>query len=138
MKKKITSSGMKSIFTIVILMSGLFINVAKAAEDKPAKSANYGFKYVGQLKDQPIFQLDIENLQKEDVFLKLEDEVGNVLYNDKFSEVNFSKKFQFDISEHGSTTIKMILFSRTLKQTQVFKIENVRQLVESVVVTKVD
>ncbi|WP_147202133.1 hypothetical protein [Segetibacter aerophilus] len=139
MKKQMTSSVIKSIFTTAILVSVLFLNSANAAEDKSAKatSTTYELKYVGQLKEQPIFQLNIENSLKEEVYLRLEDEVGNVLYNSKFNDKNFSKNFQFDVSGN-STTIKMVLFSKTSKHTQVFKIENVRQLVENVVVTKVD
>jgi hypothetical protein len=138
MKNSITSSVLKSIFTSAILVSVLFMNVASAADKNSAKSGPYELKYVGKLHEQPIFQLDIENLPKEDVFIRLEDEVGNVLYSEKFNEKNFSKKFQFDVSEGSSTRIKMSLWSKTLKQSQVFEINNVLKLVENVVVTKVD
>ena len=135
MKKQITSSVLKSIFSAAILVSVLFVNTARAAEDKSGKVANYELRYIGKTEGQPIFQLDIANLQKEDVYITLQDEVGNNLYTDKFSE-NFSKKFQFDISE-GSASIRMTLISKGLRKTQVFKINSVDELVQKVVVTKV-
>lgn len=138
MKKQITSSVLKVIFTSAILVSVLFMNSANAAEKNSGKVTPYELKYVGRLQQQPIFQLDIENLKEEDIYIKLEDEVGNVLYADKFNEKNFSKKFQFDLSEANVTKIKMSLFSKTLKQTQVFEINNVQKFVENVVVTKVN
>src|SRR5436853_5744737 len=114
MKKPITSSVVKSIFTSAILASVLFINSAKATEKVSAKETPYELKYVGKLHREPIFQLDIENLQKETVKIMLEDEAGNILYADNFNEKNFSKKFQFDISDGFSTKIKMTLNSKTL------------------------
>ena len=138
MEKQISISALRSLFTSAILVSVLFISSANAAENKSEKTTPYELKYVGKLDEQPIFQLDIENAHKEDVYLRLEDEVGNVLYTSKFNEKNFSKKFQFDISEGFNTKIKMTLLSKSARQTQVFKINNVQQVVESVVVTKVD
>ena len=138
MKKQFTSSVFKSIFTATILAFFLSTSTASAADEKTAKTAPYQLKYVGKLEDQPVFQLDIENLQKEEVIVRLEDEVGNVLYTEKFSDKNFSKRFQFDISDANGTKIKMSLLSKTVRQTQVFKISSVQQLIENVVVTKLD
>ncbi|MCW3108198.1 MAG: hypothetical protein JWQ09_2704 [Segetibacter sp.] len=138
MKKQITSSVLKSIFTSAILVSVLFMNSANAAEKNSGKATPYELKYVGKLQEHPIFQLDVENSLKEDVYIRLEDEVGNNLYADKFNEKNFSKKFQFDISDGISTKIKMILISKNSRQTQVFEINNVQKLVENVVVTKLN
>jgi hypothetical protein len=114
------------------------MNAANAADKKSGKATPYELKYVGRLEDQPVFQLDIENLQKEDVYLRIEDEIGNSLYNNNFNEKNFSKKFQFDISEVNGTKIRIVLISKNSRQTQVFKISNVQKVVEDIVVTKVD
>jgi hypothetical protein len=137
MKKQITSSVLKSILTSAILVSVLLTSV-KGAEKKSGQTTPYELKYVGKIQEQPIFQLDIENAQKEDVYIRIEDEVGNVLYTDKFNEKSFSKKFQFDINAGISTRIKMTLFSKTIKQTQTFEINNIQKIVENVVVTKVN
>jgi hypothetical protein len=136
MKKNIISSVAKSIVTLAILV--LSLNVAHATETKPSKAGNYELTYVGTLSDQPVFQLDVENLQKEDMYIKLEDEVGNVLYTNKFSDANFSKKFQFDTNEGNSTRIKMFLSTKTSKVKKVFEINNVQKIIQDVVVTTVD
>lgn len=137
MKKQITSSVLKGLFTSAILVSVLFMNSANAAEENAGKASPYELKYVGKLEEQPIFQLDIANPNQEDVYMRLEDEVGNVIYTDKFNDKNFSKKFQFDMNL-GNAKIKMTLISKTSKQSQVFQINNVQKLVENVVVTKVN
>ena len=137
MKKQTTSSVLKSILTSAILASALFINSANAAEKNSAKATPYEFKYVGKIQEQPIFQLDVVNLQKEEVYITLTDEAGNLLYTDKFNEANFSRKFQFDLCEGVGTRIKMTLVSKSIRQSQVFEINNIQTMVENVVVTKV-
>jgi hypothetical protein len=137
MKKQTFTGVFKTIFTSVMLASVLYTSVAKAEEKKSGKITPYELKYVGKVHEQPIFQLNIENTQNEDLYLSLEDEVGNILYTEKFSEKNFSKKFQFDLSQSTTTKIKMTVSTKSSRQSQVFEINNVQTLVENVVVTKV-
>ena len=137
MKKQITGKVLRNVFTTALMVSVLFIDTVQAAEKNSGKTAPYELKYVGKLQEHPIFQLDIENTDKEEMYLTLQDEVGNVLYSDKFTGKKFSKKFQFEVIEGIGTKIRMTLSSRSTKQSQLFEINNVQKLVENVVVTKV-
>ncbi len=127
----------KRVFTSEILVSVLFLSKANATDKVSEKATTYKLRYVGKLQEQPIFQLDIENLQKEEVYICLKDEAGYVLYSQKFSERNFTKRFQFGSDETLTKKIKMTLISKSSRQTQIFTISNVQNLVERVVVTKV-
>jgi hypothetical protein len=137
MKKQTFTGVFKTIFTSVMLASVLYMNVAKAEEKKSGKITPYELKYVGKVHEQPIFQLNIENAQNDALYLSLEDEVGNILYTEKFNEKNFSKKFQFDLSQGTTTKIKMTVSTKSSRQSQVFEINNIQTLVQNVVVTKV-
>ncbi|MDQ6813815.1 MAG: hypothetical protein M3040_08765 [Bacteroidota bacterium] len=138
MKKQFTSRNIKAIISSVVFVLVLFSNSANAANKKAGKESAYELKYVGKFQEQPVFQLDIQNSQQEDVYITLEDEVGNLLYKDRFNQKNFSKKFQIDVSEGNGASLKMILASKGKTETQTFKINSVQKLVENVVVTRVD
>lgn len=120
-----------------VLVAGS-LTASYAAETPVAKTSPVELKYIGQVNEQPVFEVNIDNSKGENLFLNLEDEDNNVLYTDKFNDKSFSKKFQFAMSEAGSTKITMNLFTKDDKKTQVFEIKNVAQVVQNVVVTKVD
>lgn len=138
MRKQVTSSVLKGIFTSAILVLVLIMGGANAAEKHSGKKTPFELKYVGKVQEQPVFQLNVDNAQQEDVYLKIADESGIIIYSDRFNEKSFSKNFQFDINQGNSTRIKMTLVSKSLKETQLFEINSVAKLVENVVVTKVD
>jgi hypothetical protein len=136
MKKQTTTGVLKSVFTSAALVSLLFMNPAKAEEKNTGRTNNYELKYVGKLHEKPVFQLSVENPGNEEVYLTLQDEVGNFLYSNKFNEKNFSKKFQFDMNDGASTKIKMTLISKNTRKSEIFEIGTVQKFVEEVVVTK--
>ena len=137
MKKQTTGNVLKSLFTSALMVSVLFLSTANAAEKNTGKTTPYELKYIGKLQEHPIFQLDVENADKEDMYVTIEDEVGNLLYTDKFTGKSFSKKFQFELTDGIGTKIKMTLSSKNSRQSQVFEINNVQKLVENVVATRV-
>ena len=132
------ASKLRSIFTVAVLVCVLGINsTAVAADTKLEKSAPIEVQYVGQLDEKPVFQVNIDNEQGEEVYVRLEDEENNVLYSDKFSDKKFSKKFQFVNNELKNMNITMTLASKNERKTQVFQISNVTKVIQNVVVTKV-
>ncbi len=42
--------------------------------------------YLGRVELQPIFQIDIDNIKGDDVYVSLKDEDGSILYSDKFND----------------------------------------------------
>jgi hypothetical protein len=137
MKKQTTGNVLKTVFTSALMVTVLFFSTANAAEKNTGKTAPYELKYVGKIQEQPIFQLDIENPEREEMYLTIFDQAGNVLYADKFAGKTFSKKFQFEMIDGLSTKIKMTISSKSTRQSQQFEINNVQKMFEEVVVTKV-
>lgn len=133
------SSTIKNILSSTILATVLMFSASAFAADKKLEIVSpVEIKYLGQLNDQPLFQINIDNQQQENVYVNLEDENGNILYSDKFNEARFSKKFQFDYSHFGGTKLRLSLTSNSFKKKQVFEINNQTKVVTEVVVTKID
>ena len=59
------------------------------------------FKFIGKIKNNPVFQLNLNNNEAEEYFIKIKDENYNVLYSEKVKakDANFSRKYRLDIDE---------------------------------------
>ena len=137
--KKHNFSTVRNILTSAILASVLIISTSAKASDKKIEDISpVEVKYLGQLNDQPLFQINVDNNQKEEMFVNLEDENGNILYSGKFSTSKFSRKFQFSSLDLDGTKIKLSINSNSVKKSEVFEINNETKVVTEVVVTKVD
>src|SRR5579862_887526 len=56
------------------------------------------FKFIGKLQDRPVFQLNLNNDEAEEYFIKVKDENHDVLYSEKVKakNANFSRKYALD------------------------------------------
>ena len=61
------------------------------------------FKFIGKIKNDPVFQLDLNNNEAEEYFIKIKDENDNVLYSAKVKakDANYSRKYRLDIDEEN-------------------------------------
>ena len=100
------------------------------------------FKFVGKLKDRPVFQLKLNNDEAEEYFIRIKDENYDVLYSEKVKakDANFSRKYALDIEEAdlnapGFAVIVEVTSAKT-HLTQVYKISSHRSVTENIVVAK--
>jgi len=93
--------------------------------------------YLGRVDLQPVFQIEIDNIKENELYVSLRDEDGTLLYADKFKDQKFSKKFRFDTYDVVSMKVTLSLTSKNNKKTQVLQFGNVLTTIEDVVVTKV-
>lgn len=122
-----------------MIFAGFVPSTAHAAERKKAErlEAPVAIKYIGKVDAQPIYQVDVDNLSGEEIYLTLRDESGSLLYSDTFSGKKFSKKFQFNMPDSDDLKITLGLTSRNEKKSQVLQFNNVIKTYEDVVITKV-
>ncbi len=140
MKKQMTanlSKTLRNVLTSAVFVSVLMIGSAKAAETK-SDAAPVEVNYLGQVDNHPVFQINFDNPTQENFFVTLTDESGNMLFNGRFNDKKFSKKFKLQTDDVNGMKIKMSLTSGTGKKTQVFEVNNVAKVIQEVVVTKVD
>src|SRR5437868_12814356 len=57
------------------------------------------FKFIGKIKDHPVFQLNLNNDEAGEYFINIKDKTHGLLYSEtvKAKEPNFSRKYQLDL-----------------------------------------
>ncbi len=105
------------------------------ANDK-IKPAEVEIKYIGKTNGNPIFQINFENAQGDNVYLALRDEYGNTIFGDFVKEKGYSRKIQFDNVDLSDLKLTLTLRSKNGTHKQNFQISKNVQLVENVEVAK--
>ena len=110
--------------------------VLQAQAQDNGKNNSVVVKYLGSVGNQPVFQIEFDNAEEEEILVNLKDTDGNILYQERFKEKKFSKKFQL---EHTDDNMKVVLSITSKKDrfTQQYQINRNTRLVEDVIVTKV-
>ncbi len=144
MKNQVLSnvhSFLKSIITpaalAFMLIAGTVPSIAQTIEKNGATETPVKVTYLGRVNLQPVFQIDIDNIKADELYVSLKDEDGTLLYADKFKDQKFSKKFRFDTFDPISRKVTLSLTSKNNKKTQSLQFSNVLTTVEDLVVTKV-
>lgn len=130
----------RAIKTVAMVFMGLFTlctvglaqtNLASLEMDKPAE-----FKFIGKLKNQPVFQLSLNN--KGMHFINIRDEKKNVLYSEKVivNHENFFRKYHLDIEEAELNGVSVEVTSAKTRKSQVFRINASKTVIENIIVAK--
>ncbi|MBO9200412.1 MULTISPECIES: hypothetical protein [Niastella] len=93
-------------------------------------------KFIGNLENQPVFQLDLTNTEEDEITVTFRDEAGNVLYTNQFKGANISKKFMLKTEEFGDTALNVSIRSKKYNSTEVYTINRNHTYVEETVVNK--
>jgi len=100
------------------------------------------FKFIGKIKNDPVFQLDLNNNEAEEYFIKIKDENDNVLYSAKVKakDANYSRKYRLDIDEENLNAdrfaIRVEVTSSKTRITQVYKISSHTTVNDNIIVAK--
>jgi|GEM_PF-796352 len=124
-------------FGLTGLMAANLVPALAQPQDKirtapPAVAINY----IGMINNQPVFQIEFENKNDEVLNLSIRDEQGNVLFNERFRDKKFSKKFQFDKTGIDNMKLTFTLAGEKEKQSQSFEINTNVRVIQDVVVTR--
>jgi hypothetical protein len=79
-------------------------------------------RYVGALREKPVFRLEYTTQSRNSVEVSISDEAGRLLYSDKFLQPSYTKNFQVDADAHENFTLIL-----TLIETNVDTKERKRQ-----------
>ncbi len=121
-----------------MLIAGAVPSTAQSVKQSTETVIPVKVTYLGRVDLQPIFQIDIDNINGNDVYVSLKDEDGSILYSDKFNDQKFSKRFRFETFDAITRKITLSLTSKKDKKTQALQFSNVLTTVEDVVVTRVN
>ena len=122
---------------IVALAFTLAFSTPTLANDGGEKeNPNTEFKFIGNVEDQPVFELNLGDNEDEYTVI-FRDEIGNILYIDKFKGANGSKKFLLKSDELVDETLNVVVKSKKNNTTAVYKINRSASYVEETVINKV-
>jgi hypothetical protein len=98
--------------------------------------SNAQVKYIPVKDGQGVFNVVYNNLEGDRFVLQIQDEEGNQLYQNAFTDKNFTRNFQLADPE---SYLKLVFVIRNLSDhsTQRFEVESKTQLVEDVNVQEV-
>ena len=132
--------------TTRMITMGLFtlcamgLSQATFAGSKPDNPVE--LKFIGKIKNHPVFQLNLNNNDTEEYFISIKDESRSVLYSEKVKAVdaNFSRKYQLDINEDDLSDpefgLKVEVTSVKTNKTHVYRISSQTTVNENIIVAK--
>lgn len=105
------------------------------------KTENPGeLKFIGKIKNRPVFQLNLNNDGTEQYFIHIKDENSNVLYSEKVTGENISRRYQLDIDEADLNSptfgVRVEVTSAKTHKTEVYKISSHTSVTENIIVAK--
>jgi hypothetical protein len=131
---------MKTAITIArnIVFTALAIITASAASmannDKNQEAAAVEFRFVGNIHNQPVYQLNINKAISDEYSVSFSDSYGTVLYS---GNIKSSQKFMINTTEVGDQTLTVTITSRKTNQSHVYTIGRSQTIVEENVVKKI-
>jgi hypothetical protein len=130
---------MKNYKTIAIaLFAALSVastsNVMANEEVKPKSGID--LKFIGNIEDQPVFQLNVNNTEEDEYIVIFRDEQNNVLYSGKLKGINITKNFQLSNEDGADNTMSVEVKSKKTSKSEVYKINKTRSFTEEIVVNK--
>jgi len=125
------------IIAIALLALTLGFSTVTLASDEDGNKNVTELKFIGNLENQPVFQLSLNGTEEDEYSITFRDDSGNVLYSDKVKGANITKKFMLRAEEIGDTTLSVIVKSKKTGKTEVYSINRSHSYVEETVVNKV-
>ncbi len=130
MKTKIRNYGTIALFFAFSLVATVTL-ANDVKKDPPAAE----LRYIGILKNQPVFQLDLNSAKDEDFSISIKDQFGEVLYSERVKAKIFTRKFQLDTDNLGDAVLRVEVKSGKNKP-EVFTINRNTRLVDETSISK--
>ena len=133
---------MKTIIKNVRMLSIAFLltfsfSISNAiAQDGSKNSPEVEFKFIGNSNDQPVFQLDIQFADKNELTVTIKDKDDNIIYFEKVTK-SISRKFQMNSESIGNGPLRIEVKDKNSKKTEAFEVVRNTRVVEESVITKV-
>jgi hypothetical protein len=129
---------MKKVITIIALIALTvgFTTVTLANDEGKTRNITE-LKFIGNLENQPVFQLNLNNTEEDEFIVTFRDEAGNVLYTDKFKGANITKKFLLKSEEFGDAALHVVVKSKKNSTSDLYIINRSHTYVEETVVNKI-
>lgn len=125
-----------------MITMGLFTLCTMALSQRTFAGVKTGdpveLKFIGNIKNQPVFQLSLNNSEVEEYSISIKDEYQNLIYSEKVKGVNLSRKYQLAVDEadFGSGGVTIEITSVKTHKPQAYKISSSTKVIENFEVAK--
>ena len=123
MKTQIKSSNVFK--PILVMASMLVLGLVSPAVKAQDSTKPIVIKYLGTINEQPLFQVEFDNSNQENMYLTLKDGAGDILYSESFKSSKFSRKFL--LNTPGNDNLRIRITSKNEDQSAAFRIDNKTQ-----------
>jgi hypothetical protein len=125
------------LFSIALVASFIMAFASPALANDDKKLIPVEMKYVGIMREQPLFHLVFTGTEEQEFTIVIRDEYGNVLYRQIVKGASFTKRFLLNTEELGDTELKFEVSSKSYEKPVVFQVNRQSSTVENLVVNKV-
>ena len=136
MKQTIKATKMITVGLFTLCTLGITnATFAGTKTDAPAE-----LKFIGKIKNQPVFELNLNNDASDEYYINIKDANYNVLYSEKIKGENLSRKYQLDVDASQLSDpafgVRVEVTSAKTHKTQVYKISSQTSVTENIEVAK--
>jgi len=136
MKQAIKTTRMIAIGLFTLCAMGLSSTTfASVKTEKPIE-----LTFIGKTKNQPVFQLKLNNDETAQYFITIKDRNNNVMHSEKIEGVNLCRNYRLDIQEEDLISpnfgISVEVTSAKTHKTQVYKVRSTAQVIQNFEVAK--
>jgi hypothetical protein len=132
-----TDSGNFGKLAIVALAFTLAFTTPSMANDGEKGDHKTELKFIGNMENQPVFELNLADKIEDEYTVIFRDELGNVLYSEKFKGAGLTKKFMLKSEDFSDTALNVTVKSKRGNTTDVYSINRSHSYVEETQVNKI-
>jgi hypothetical protein len=122
---------------IVALALVVAFSTTALANDGGKGDKKSELKFIGNVENQPVFELSLANNDEDEYTVIFRDEYGNVLYNEKFVSTGVTKKFLLKSDEFGDEVLNVTVRSKKGNVAEVYSISRTHSYVAETNVSKI-
>ena len=135
--KKVMNRNRTLIVALMAIISTSFSNPVSAMDNKK-DLPGVEIKYLGFIDGNPIFEISTNNEQADNFFITIRDEAGTILYSEKLSGKNLSRKYRIDTDEEITEGgLRFEVRSVKSKKTEVYIAGISENITREMAVTKI-
>ena len=135
--KKVMSKNKAIIFGLMVMISTAFSNPASAM-DKKSDPPGVEIRYLGFVNKNPVFEITTSNVQTDNFFITIRDEAGTVLFSEKLSGKQLSRRYRIDTEEEITQGgLRFEVRSVKSKKTEVYIAGVSENITREMAVTKI-
>jgi hypothetical protein len=133
--KQVLKSKSIIVATLFAVFSTAFGSAAQANDS--SRVIPVELKFLGEVKDQLVFQLNVDGTAEENEFtVTITDEAGLQLYRENVKGEKVTKRYLLNSDEIGNGIVHFQITSKKSNQTVVYEVNHVTHFVQDVVVNK--